>query len=106
HRAEDHARRRHGGRAGADRRGVGAEAGSARLSLRVGIVLFTYNEIGNEKDETLAAFLDRMMPVVERSEALVIDLRANPGGNGSFNRVLLHALIRSKQLRQPGRLFV
>src|SRR5262249_32585912 len=45
-----------------------------------GIVHFTYNEIGNEKNETLAAFLGRMMPVVEHSEALVIDLRENPGG--------------------------
>ena len=71
-----------------------------------GIVHFVYNEIGNDKSETLAAFLGRMMPVVERSEALVIDLRENPGGNGAFNRVLLHALIRSNRLREPGRLFV
>jgi hypothetical protein len=71
-----------------------------------GIVHFTDNEIGNDKDETLAAFLGRMMPVVERSDALVIDLRENPGGNGSYNRVLLHALIRSRKLREPGRLFV
>jgi len=34
-------------------------------------VRFTYNEIGNDKTETLAAFLGRMMPVVERSEVLV-----------------------------------
>src|SRR6185295_4705428 len=71
-----------------------------------GIVRFTDNEIGNDAKETLAAFLGRMMPVVERSEALVIDLRENPGGNGSFNRVLIHALIRSKRLQEPGRLFV
>ena len=71
-----------------------------------GIVHFVYDEIGNDKTETLAAFLGRMMPVVERSEALVIDLRENPGGNGAFNRVLLHALIRSNRLREPGRLFV
>jgi hypothetical protein len=76
------------------------------FETRDGIVHFTYDEIGNEKDQTLAAFLARMMPVVEQSEALVIDLRSNPGGNGSFNRVLLHALIRSRKLRQPGRLFV
>jgi hypothetical protein len=71
-----------------------------------GIVHFTYNEVGNDKDETLAAFLGRMMPVVERSDALVIDLRENPGGNGSYNLVLMHALIRSRKLREPGRLFV
>jgi hypothetical protein len=71
-----------------------------------GIVRFVYNEIGNGKTETLAAFLGRMMPVVERNEALVIDLRENPGGNGAFNPVLLHALIRSNRLREPGRLFV
>lgn len=67
---------------------------------------FVFDEVRNEKDETLAAFVARMMPVVEKSEALVIDIRNNPGGNGAFNRALVHALIRSRRLREPGRLFV
>jgi hypothetical protein len=38
-------------------------------------------------------------------DALVLDLRRNPGGNGAYNRFLIHALIREPKFRQPGHLF-
>jgi C-terminal processing protease CtpA/Prc len=39
-------------------------------------------------------------------EALVIDIRENPGGNGALNRALIHGLIRCDKLQDTGRVFV
>jgi hypothetical protein len=77
------------------------------FSYRDGIVHAVIDEIGNEKDETFAAFANRLMAFVHSHDvdALVLDLRRNPGGNGAFNRFLIHALIREPKFRQPGHLF-
>jgi len=77
------------------------------FSYRDGIVHAVIDEIGNEKDETFPAFSNRLMAFVHSHDvdALVLDLRRNPGGNGAFNRFLIHALIREPKFRQPGHLF-
>src|SRR4051812_18696988 len=77
------------------------------FSYRHGIVHAVIDEIGNEKDETFASFVDRLMTFVRMHDvdALVLDLRRNPGGNGAFNKALIHALIREPKFREPGHLF-
>jgi hypothetical protein len=77
------------------------------FSYRNGIVHAVIDEIGNEKDETFAAFVNRLMAFVHAHDidALVLDLRRNPGGNGGYNRFLIHALIREPKFREPGHLF-
>jgi hypothetical protein len=71
-------------------------------------VIAVINEIGNEEKETLAAFIGRVMKFMEArgADALVLDLRGNPGGNGYFNKFLIHALIRNPKFERPGHLFV
>jgi hypothetical protein len=77
------------------------------FSYRDGIVHAVIDEIGNEKDETFAAFVNRLMAFVRAHhvDALVLDLRHNPGGNGAYNKALIHALIREPKFREPGHLF-
>src|SRR3954447_1908384 len=77
------------------------------FSYRDGIVHAVIDEIGNEKDETFASFVNRLMMFVRTHDvdALVLDLRRNPGGNGAFNKALIHALIREPKFRAPGHLF-
>jgi hypothetical protein len=72
------------------------------------IVYLQYNEVYDEGDETLEAFADRLFGFIDSSpvEALVVDIRGNPGGNNSRSRPLLLGLIRGAKLREPGRLFV
>jgi len=72
------------------------------------IVYLAYNEVYDEGDETLDAFADRLFRFIDANpvDALVVDIRGNPGGNNSRNRPLLMGLIRSAKLREPGRLFV
>jgi len=72
------------------------------------IVYVPYNEVYDEEGETLEQFADRLFGFVESNpvEALVVDIRGNPGGNNARNRPMLMGLIRSAKLREPGRLFV
>lgn len=65
-------------------------------------------ECSNEDDETLRELAERVLEATrgERVRRVILDLRGNPGGDNSLNRPLLHALIRSEKLREPGRLFV
>jgi hypothetical protein len=69
---------------------------------------FTFNEAANTKEESLAQFSDRMFRFIDEHpvEKLIIDVRNNYGGNGSLNRALLHGLIRSRKLQEPGSVFV
>ena len=71
-------------------------------------IVFEYNEVANTKEETLAQFAARMFAALETQPVnkLIIDLRNNYGGNGSLNRSIVHGIIRSKKLQQPGNLFV
>jgi peptidase S41-like protein len=65
------------------------------------LVYFAFNEVANGEKETLAAFTERLFKFIDEHhiDALVIDLRANPGGNGALYKPLLHALIRAPRLR-------
>ncbi|HEY0157535.1 MAG TPA: hypothetical protein VGF28_09645 [Thermoanaerobaculia bacterium] len=71
-------------------------------------VLFDFDEVANTKEETFAAFVDRLFRFIDEQpvDRLVIDLRDNYGGNNSLNRPLVHALIRAKKLQAPGTVFV
>jgi tetratricopeptide (TPR) repeat protein len=66
------------------------------------------NRVANDEREALAAFAERLVQFVEENpvEKLVLDLRWNNGGDTFVNEALLHALMRSKKLRQPGRFFL
>jgi hypothetical protein len=72
------------------------------------VVYFVYNEVRNEANETLASFAESLFRFIDENpvDALVIDIRQNAGGNGALNRSIVHGLIRSARLREPGRLFV
>lgn len=58
-------------------------------------------------EEPLASFFDRVFAHAERTAParLILDIRANGGGNMTLNRPLLHHLIRSDALNRWGRLF-
>jgi hypothetical protein len=70
-------------------------------------VVFTFDEIANTPEETLAAFAEKMFRFIDEHpvEKLIIDLRNNWGGNGSLNRYVVHGLIRAKKLQAPGSVF-
>ena len=71
-------------------------------------MIFDFNEVANGKTETLAQFAARLFEAVETQPVnkLIVDLRNNYGGNNSLNRPVLHGILRSRKLRQPGSLFV
>lgn len=66
-----------------------------------------YNTVRDAPDETLAGFFSRIFAHAEGTgpERLVLDIRANGGGNMTLNRPLLHGLIRSDALNRWGNLF-
>jgi hypothetical protein len=70
------------------------------------ILYVQINEIGNKKDESLAAFSKRLFAFVEANpvEKLVYDLRLNRGGSGELIKPLVLETIKSK-LNQKGKLF-
>ncbi len=72
------------------------------------LVYMQYNEVYDREDESVEAFADRLFAFIAANpvEALVIDIRNNPGGNNGRNMPLLKGLIRSPQLQEPGRLFM
>jgi hypothetical protein len=67
-----------------------------------------FNKVGDEAEETIAAFAGRLRAFVDSGavDRVVLDLRLNRGGDGTLNRPLLLSLIRSRKLEGPGRLFV
>jgi hypothetical protein len=67
-----------------------------------------YNSVSEKKDETIAAFVKRLFAFVDANSAdrLVLDIRRNGGGNAQLNLPLIHGLIRSDKVNQPGKLFV
>jgi hypothetical protein len=71
-------------------------------------VYFQYNQVSDRTDETLEAFAARLFQQVrERGvRRLVIDLRDNFGGDGSLNRPLVHGILRTPALVEPGGLVV
>jgi hypothetical protein len=71
------------------------------------LVYLQFNEVYDTELETLAAFSKRLEQYINDNdvEKLVVDLRFNTGGDNTLNSSLLHALIRSPKLRDPGSLF-
>ncbi len=72
------------------------------------VLYFQYNSVRNAGNETFAAFCKRMFEFVETAEVekFVVDIRWNGGGNSFLNQPLVHGLVRSAKINQPGKLFV
>ncbi len=70
------------------------------------IVYAQINEVGNKKEESLAAFSKRLFAFIESNpvDKLVFDLRLNRGGNGTLLQHLVLDTIKSK-INQKGKLF-
>lgn len=64
-------------------------------------VYFVFNEVNNEEKESLRDFAARLFKFIDdhKSDTLIIDLRANAGGNGGLLQPLVHGLIRRPNLR-------
>ena len=62
----------------------------------------------NPKHDKYRPFLDALFKQVARKDVttLIIDLRNNNGGNSALWQPLVHRIIRTQKLYQPGRLFV
>jgi tetratricopeptide (TPR) repeat protein len=72
------------------------------------LVYFQFNGVGDHPAEPLAAFCERLFRFIDRHQVskLVIDLRWNGGGNTYLSQPLLHHLIASDKVSQPGGLYV
>jgi len=66
-----------------------------------------FNTVRDAPDERLEAFFDRLFAHADRTtpERLILDIRANGGGNMTLNRPLLHHIIRRDALNRWGSLF-
>jgi tetratricopeptide (TPR) repeat protein len=72
-----------------------------------GLVYCQCNNLLDDPAEPLEAFWRRLLAAAEEHHArLVLDLRANGGGNTFLTSPLLHGLIASRALNRRGRLFV
>lgn len=69
---------------------------------------FQFNGIGDQPDEPLTAFYERMFTAIDNQDAtaLVIDLRWNGGGNTFLAPPLVHHIIRRERINRNGALFV
>ncbi len=58
--------------------------------------------------ESFASFLDEVFGVVDAQpvDKFIVDIRFNPGGDGSITLPLVHEFIRHEEINQKGRLFV
>ena len=71
-------------------------------------VYWQFNEVYDKPEESVAQFALRLTDFIANNDvnSLIVDLRFNAGGDNTLNRSLVHALIRSPKLRDPGSLFV
>ncbi len=71
-------------------------------------VYFQFNQVVNDKAETLAAFSERLFKFINENavEKLVIDMRWNNGGNTFLTPPLQLGLIRNEKINQNGKLFI
>ena len=69
---------------------------------------FQYNNVVNDKAESLAAFSERLFKFINENEVekFVIDMRWNNGGNTFLNHPLLLGVIRNEKINQRGKLFI
>ena len=80
----------------------------ARYLPAQNMVYVAINEIGNaESGPSLVEFIGEQVALAEQKNArLVIDLRHNFGGDGSYNRGIVLNLVQSDAINQYGRSFV
>lgn len=71
-------------------------------------VYMRYREVQNMPGESIAQFAQRLFAFVDSADVdrLIIDVRRNGGGNNYLNQPLVHGLIKSEKVNQPGKLFV
>ncbi len=71
-------------------------------------VYVRYAEVRHAEAESIPAFANRLFRFVDSAavDRVVIDVRRNGGGNNYLNQPLVHGLIRSARLGNPGRLVV
>src|SRR6185436_18459809 len=71
-------------------------------------VYAVYNQSDDGDTETVAAFADRLFTFIETNKVdrLIVDLRANGGGNNYKNQPLLLGMIKSRAVDRPGHLFI
>jgi Peptidase family S41 len=71
-------------------------------------VYFQFNLILDQKDEPLEDFLRRLFTFSETHDVtkMIIDLRANPGGDTTLVKPLIEGLIRNPNINKRGKLFV
>jgi len=72
------------------------------------LLYLQFNAVQNSRAESLADFSDRLVAAINARNVqnLVVDLRHNPGGNGSISRSLFKAIIYFETARPDGKLFV
>jgi tetratricopeptide (TPR) repeat protein len=73
-----------------------------------GTLYAQFNDVANKDKETVQSWVEQMQSKLEGDDVqrFVLDLRWNTGGNNYLNKPLLLALIKSRRINQPGRLFV
>jgi len=71
-------------------------------------IFVQFNWVSERKENTLEAFSRELTAKIEKSHAkyLILDLRHNPGGNGSILPPLLRTLIHFNVANPDGKLFV
>jgi hypothetical protein len=72
------------------------------------VLYVNFSVVSDEKDETVAAFFDRVFAFADSHDVskFVLDIRLNGGGNNYLNRPILYGFIkRDKTIAQRGRFF-
>jgi hypothetical protein len=84
----------------------GAFSGAYRFARldESGTIYLQYNLAQDDGEEPLVDFAARLRAALAEPGVarLILDLRWNWGGDNSLNRPLLHALLASEKLREPG----
>jgi tetratricopeptide (TPR) repeat protein len=71
------------------------------------VLYVQFNSVENKPEESIASFFKRVFEIADSGavDKLVLDVRANTGGNNQLNRPVVVGLIRSR-LNDRGKLFV
>lgn len=72
------------------------------------LLYFQFNVVQDMDDISFEKFVDIMFKKIDSLPVrkMVIDIRNNNGGDNTLNKYLIHALIRSNNVNQKGKLFV
>ncbi len=71
------------------------------------IVYCQFNQVRNKDGESIADFSRRLHNFVreKESDALILDIRLNNGGNSFLNRAFIHEIIKNEGINREGKLF-